>query len=155
MSSKRDAVRMSEEELAAHMAGRNVAAIATNGPDGWPHVMALWYVMRGVDPWIWTYEKSQKVRNIERDPRATVMVEEGETYGQLRGAMLKTEAEIVRDFDGVFALGQEVYRKYIGADDLPEALIDTIRKQSDKRVAVRFRRTKALTWDHRKLGAAT
>ena len=68
---------------------------ATNGPRGWPHLMPLWYVRArpATAPrvWAWTFAKSQKVANLERDPRATLQVEAGERYEELRGVMLKCD----------------------------------------------------------------
>jgi hypothetical protein len=118
--------------------------------------MPLWYVVREGELWAWTFAKSQKVRNLERDPRATLQVEAGEQYDQLRGVMLKCVAEIVRDTSAVAALGREIFARYTGAgaaDDLDEnvrAMVDT---QAAKRVGLRFAERERATWDHRKLAA--
>ena len=77
MPSRRDQIKLSPEEVAEFLADERVMNVATFGPDGWPHVTSLWYVMRGTDPWIWTYAKSQKVKNLERDDRATTLIESG------------------------------------------------------------------------------
>ena len=76
--SRRDQIAMSAEEVAGFLAEQRVVICATNGPRGWPHLMPLWYMVRGEDIWAWTYAKSQKVRNLERDARATLQVEDGE-----------------------------------------------------------------------------
>ena len=95
--SRRDQIAMTPEEIAAFLDEQRVVICATNGPRGWPHLMPLWYVVRGEDIWAWTYAKSQKVRNLERDARATLQVEDGEEYQELRGVMIEAETTIHRD----------------------------------------------------------
>lgn len=153
MPSRRDLIRMSEREVADFLGQRQPISVASNGRDGWPHVVALWFVMRDGDPWIWTYGKSQKIVNLERDPRATLMAEDGERYDELRGVMIKAEAEIVRDYDQVKEIGIAVYEKYSPdlSPDLFEAVEKMVAEQSRKRVAVRFAPVRVTSWDHRKL----
>ncbi|HWF36675.1 MAG TPA: pyridoxamine 5'-phosphate oxidase family protein [Solirubrobacteraceae bacterium] len=97
--SRRDQIAMTASEVAAFLAEQRVVVCATNGPRGWPHLMPLWYVVRGEDIWAWTYAKSQKVRNLERDPRATLQVEDGEEYAELRGVMVEAHTEILGDLE--------------------------------------------------------
>ncbi|HVL97543.1 MAG TPA: pyridoxamine 5'-phosphate oxidase family protein [Solirubrobacteraceae bacterium] len=143
---------MSDEEAAAFLAGERVVTCATLGRDGWPHLMPLWYVIRGGTLWAWTYAKSQKVRNLERDARCTLQVEAGgAVYGELRGVMLRAEAAIHRDLDVVAGVGAELGERYGGAQATPE-VIEAMRRQAAKRVALEFRERSRATWDHRKLG---
>src|SRR4051795_13170128 len=102
---------MSDGEIADFLGAERVMNVATAGPDGWPHVTALWYVMRDSEPWSWTYAKSQKVKNLERDDRVTVLVESGHQYAELRGVMIKARAELHRDVDEVAPLGEEIFAK--------------------------------------------
>lgn len=141
---------MSAAEQAAFVAEQRTVTCATNGPGGWPHVMPLWYVVRGEDIWAWTYAKSQKVHNLERDPRATLQVEAGHDYGELRGVMIEADTEIHRDTELVAALGAELLGRY-GDDSATPAVSDAIRAQASKRVALRFAARRTATWDHRKL----
>ena len=97
--SRRDQIKLSEREFYALLEAERIAVISSLGPRGWPHLMPMWFVPRQDEVWIWTYAKSQKVRNLERDPRATVLVESGHDYGELRGAMIEAEAEIHRDLE--------------------------------------------------------
>ena len=150
---QRDAIRMSQEELETFLAGQLVVSCATAGRDGWPHVMPLWYLVRDGSIWVWTYAASQKIRNLERDPRATLLVEAGERYDELRGAMLKVEAEIERDPQLVAALGLALYQRYY--EEVPHEVRQTVARQAEKRVAVRFVERSRATWDHRKLAAST
>jgi PPOX class probable F420-dependent enzyme len=152
--SRRDEIRMDDAELGAFLHEQRTLTCATIASDGTPHVMPLWYVIRGRDLWVWTYAASQKVHNLERDPRATLSVEDGESYEELRGAMLRTEATIERDPEFVTALGLALYERYLETDELPAEVRATIAHQSPKRVAVRFVERSRVSWDHRKLGAS-
>ncbi len=150
MADRRAQIRMTDEEARAFLAEQRVVACATNGHDGWPHVVPLWYVVRDGELWAWTYGASQKARNLERDPRATLQLETGEDYGELRGLMLRCETELVRDPDAVQALGLELYARYAGGV-LDDATRATVGAQAPKRVALRFRERARASWDHRKL----
>jgi nitroimidazol reductase NimA-like FMN-containing flavoprotein (pyridoxamine 5'-phosphate oxidase superfamily) len=153
MAKKRDEIKLSAEEVADFLAAERVVNVATAGQDGWPHLTALWFVMRGTDPWIWTYRKSQKVKNLERDDRATLLAESGFEYAELKGVMLKTRAHVEYDTERVLDFGEELFAKYQGATsgtDMREAL----RAQAAKRVAIRFEVVETVTWDHSKLGGA-
>jgi PPOX class probable F420-dependent enzyme len=149
---RRAAIRMDAAELAAFLDEERTLTCATLGRDGWPHLMPLWFVMREDEPWAWTYAKSQKTRNLERDPRCTVQVEAGEEYAQLRGMMARGECEIVRDHDAVAALGAEIAARYAGGS-LTADQREAMRRQAAKRVGLHFRLRDVVTWDHRKLGA--
>src|SRR3954447_1260803 len=111
---RRDQIAMTPEEVAAFPDEQRVLPCATHGHDGWPHLMPLWYVVRDGTLWAWTYGKSQKVRNLERDPRCTLQVEAGDAYDQLRGVMLRAEAVLHRDPDTVAGLGAELAERYSG-----------------------------------------
>ena len=158
---------MSEGEAAAFLAEERTVTCATFGPRGWPHLRPLWYVLRepsdgerGSTIWSWTYATSQKVRNLERDARATLQVEAGESYEQLRGVMLECEAAIHRDTAGVAALGREIFGRYASprgeppAAQLPDQVAAMVERQAAKRVALEFVELRRASWDHRKLGGA-
>jgi PPOX class probable F420-dependent enzyme len=149
--SRRDAIRMTPEEVAAFLGEQRTVTCATNGRDGWPHLMPLWYVLRGEELWAWTYAKSQKVRNLERDPRCTLQVEAGEAYGELRGVMIQAECELVRDLDAVAQIGAELAARY-GGGSLGGELSEAMRGQAAKRIGLRCVARTTVTWDHRKLG---
>jgi PPOX class probable F420-dependent enzyme len=140
---------MSDAEAAAFLAEQRVLTCATNGPRGWPHLMPLWYVVRtGGQIWAWTYGKSQKVRNLERDPRATLQVETGEQYHELRGVMIEADAAIHRDPELVATVGAEIFERFGGAPVDRSAVL----AQAAKRVALQFTARRIASWDHRKLG---
>jgi len=153
--SRRDQIVLSETELAALVAKERVAIVSSLGPRGWPHSMPLWFVPREGEVWIWTYAKSQKVRNLERDPRATVLIETGHEYGELRGAMIETEAVLHRDLETVLGFAEELTLRY--ADGISSIEGDAkagLEAQAPKRVAIQFKPRRTATWDHRKLGGS-
>jgi PPOX class probable F420-dependent enzyme len=142
---------MSAAELDAFLSEQRVVICATNGVGGWPHLMPLWYVVREGELWSWTYAKSQKVRNLERDPRATLQVEDGERYEELRGVMIEAQTVIHRDLDIVSRFGVALFERY--SDGGPGAdMSELVRAQAAKRVALQFVPRRTASWDHRKLG---
>ena len=149
--SRRDQIQMSEAEVREFLQEQRTVICATNGARGWPHLMPLWFVVRDQEIWAWTYAKSQKVRNLERDPRATLQVETGESYDQLRGVMLEATVELCRDTEEVAALGAEILARYAGGTS-PVEVNEAILAQARKRVGLRFVVQRVASWDHRKLG---
>ena len=153
--SRRDQIKLTEQELLELLEGERVAVVSSVGPRGWPHLMPLWYVPRDGEVWVWTYAKSQKVRNLERDPRATLLVETGHEYGELRGAMIEAEAEIHRDPEAVLGFAEELTLRYAeGISSVQGDAKAALEAQAPKRVAIHFKPLRVATWDHRKLGGA-
>jgi PPOX class probable F420-dependent enzyme len=150
--SRRDQITMSDAEMAAFLDQQRVVICATNGHRGWPHLMPLWYTVRDGQIWAWTYAKSQKVKNLERDPRATLQVEDGEQYHELRGVMIEASSAVHRDLELVTEFGVELLRRYSRAAG--EELLEAVRAQASKRVALQFVPERTATWDHRKLAGA-
>lgn len=152
--SRRDQIQMTDEEVLTFLDEEKTLVCATVGKDGWPHLMPLWYVVRDGTIWAWTFGKSQKVKNLERDVRATVQVEAGEEYQVLRGVMLKTEVRLHTDLETVLGVGIDVMQRYGGGlGEVTDDVRAMISKQAEKRVALEFVETSRATWDHRKLGS--
>jgi PPOX class probable F420-dependent enzyme len=149
--SRRDQIKMAPDEVEAFLGEQRVVICASNGRDGWPHLMPLWYLVRGADIWAWTYAKSQKVRNLERDPRVTLEVEDGEQYQELRGVMLQARTEIHRDAELVAEFGVELFKRY-GSATTGDDFLAIVRAQAAKRVALQFVTHRITSWDHAKLG---
>lgn len=144
---------LSEAELEQLLSEERVAVVSSLGPRGWPHSMPLWFVPRQGEVWIWTYAKSQKVRNLERDPRATLLIETGHEYGELRGAMIEAEAVIHRDPEIVLGFAEELTLRYAeGLAALDGEMQAGLAAQAPKRVAIQFVAQRTASWDHRKLG---
>jgi PPOX class probable F420-dependent enzyme len=153
MPSRRSEIQLSADEQRELIENERVVVVASFGPRGWPHLMPLWYVPRDGEIWIWTYAKSQKVRNLERDPRATLLIETGHEYTELRGLMVEAEAEIHRDIDTIAEFGAELTVRY--SEDIESVegdAMELMKAQAAKRVAISFNGLRTATWDHRKLG---
>jgi len=146
---RRRQISMSEAEVAAFLEEQRTVICATVGPGGRPHLAALWYLPTGGRLACWTYAASQKARNLERDPRATLLTEAGAAYQELRGVSIECDAELVRDLDQVLDIGAALAVRY-GARPGPD-LRAGLAAQAAKRVGIRFHPTRVSSWDHRKL----
>lgn len=152
MAKQRDVVRMNAAEIAALFDACKSLQVSTLGPDGAPHLTTLWFVRDGETVLFETYGKSQKVVNLQRDPRLAVLCEAGETYGELRGVSIRGRAEIVADGERLLDL-----MALLVARNHPELPADQIAgiaaKMAEKRVVVVVHPDKTISWDHRKLGS--
>jgi PPOX class probable F420-dependent enzyme len=153
MPSRRDQIKLTDEEQSELIENERVVIVSTLGPRGWPHVMPLWYVPREGEIWSWTYAKSQKVKNLERDPRATLLIETGTEYDELRGVQIEAEAELIRNTEQVVEFAKELTVRYTeGIDSVEGDAAAGLQAQASKRVAIHFHPRRVATWDHRKLG---
>ncbi len=151
MGSRRDQIRMSEEEAREFLVEQKIVSVATIGPRGRPHLVPLWYVPDGLELRGWTYAASQKAKNLERDPRATLQVEDGVEYHELRGVTMECDVEVERQPELVADYGLALFGRY-GGEPVPSEIRDMVAKQAQKRVGLRFVPTRTVTWDHGKLG---
>src|SRR4051812_7070704 len=153
MPSRRSAITMSDAEVRDYLGEQRVLNVATIGPTGHPHVVAMWYVVLDGAPAFWTFGKSQKIANIRRDPKITGLVESGHTYSELRGVELVGTARLVEDYRSIRDLGIRVATKYQGGapDDAAMPFID---KQAQKRIGVVIEVDNVVSWDHTKLSGA-
>ena len=141
---------MTADEMAAFLdEGRDLQVASVNA-DGTPHLVTMWYLRDGEDLLFWTYAKSQKVVNVRRDPRATVLVATGEKYEELKGVSITGSVTVVDDLDAVLAFGEKVYEKYWGPID-NDLVREGVRTMGAKRVVVRVTPVKTTSWDHSKL----
>lgn len=149
-TNQRSQIEMTPEEISAFVAKQRTANLATIGATGQPHVVAMWFAMIDGVLWFETKAKAQKAVNLRRDPRATVLIEDGRTYDTLRGVSFEGTADIVDDAEALWAVGVNVWERYTGpyTDDL-EPFVEAM---LHKRVAVRLDVTRTRSWDHRKLG---
>ena len=151
--SRRDQITLTDDERRELLESERVVTVASLGQNGWPHLMPLWYVLRDGEIWVYTYAKSQKVRNLERDPRATLLVETGHEYAELRGVMIEADAYVNREHDLVFEVAKHLTLRYAdGLDSIEGDAAEALASQARKRVAIRFVARRTATWDHRKLG---
>ena len=152
--SRRDQIRMTENEIRQFIGERPTVIVCSHGPGGFPHPMPMWFIVDDEQAIrMTTFAKSQKVRNLERDPRVSLLVEDGEVYEQLRGVVLYGKVELERDTERVLDVLARVTARQGAAEGAdPGAMRDALRGQARKRVAMRVRPDRIVSWDHRKLG---
>ncbi|HEY3696694.1 pyridoxamine 5'-phosphate oxidase family protein [Phenylobacterium sp.] len=153
MAKQRDLIRMTEAETAAFIEECRSMVVATLGKDGAPHLTTLWFAVEDGTYIFETYGTSQKVVNLRRDPRISLMWEAGTEYGELRGVTVQGRAEIVGEGPRLLALIRQVMARnaprFAG-----EALDRHVAGMARKRVAIVVHPEKTISWDHRKLAAA-
>ena len=150
MANVRDLIKMTPEEVDVFLHERHTMSVATIGPDGRPHVVAMWYGFLDGKPAFETYRKSQKVKNLERDPRMTCLIEDGDRYDQLRGVELVGNGTVVDDKDALRTIARSLFERYetgFGPDQGDEYIEFMVAK----RVAVRVDFDDVVSWDHRKI----
>lgn len=147
---QRAQIVMSPDEIATFLQRQRVATLATVGPSGRPHLVAMWYAVIDGVLWFETKAKSQKATNLRRDGRVTVLVESGDTYDTLRGVALEGHGTVVDDPEALFAVGVNVWERYNGPYD--EEVRPLVEMMMNKRIAVRVDVERVRSWDHRKLG---
>lgn len=152
MANLRSQITMTDEEVAAYLDSARILNVATNGPSGHPHLVAMWFAMVDGKPAFWTYGKSQKILNLRRDARMTGLIESGEAYNELRGVELRGRGLILDDYDTVLEIGKAVGVKYNGPGALSDAALPFLEAQATKRVGVVFEVDHIASWDHTKLG---
>jgi PPOX class probable F420-dependent enzyme len=147
---QRAQITMSDEEVAAFVERSRTATMATVGPTGMPHLVAMWYAVIDGQIWFETKSASQKAQNLRRDHRLTCMIEDGLTYDTLRGVSLEGRGVIVEEPQALWDIGVNVWERYTGPyrDDAKPMIEAMLRK----RVAVRMDVERVRSWDHRKLG---
>jgi PPOX class probable F420-dependent enzyme len=149
-TNQRTQIVMSQEEIDDYVAKSRNGTLATIGRDGQPHLTAMWYAVVDGDIWFETKAKSQKAVNLQRDPRITFLLEDGDTYDTLRGVSFEGTAEIVDDPDAIFRVGVSVWERYTGPyTDEAKPAVDMM---MNKRIAIRLAVNRVRSWDHRRLG---
>jgi PPOX class probable F420-dependent enzyme len=149
-TNQRSQIEMSHDEIVQYLERSRTATMVTNGPSGHPHAVAMWYAVVDGAIWFETKAKSQKATNLRRDPKITVLIEDGHTYDTLRGVSLEGTAEIVDDADALWAVGVSIWERYNGP--YTEEMKPLVEFMLNKRVAVRVEVSRMRSWDHRKLG---
>ena len=149
-TNERSKIEMSHDEIVQYLERSRTATMVTNGPSGHPHAVAMWYAVVDGAVWFETKAKSQKATNLRRDPRITVLVEDGHTYDTLRGVSLEGTAEITDDPDALWSVGVNVWERYNGP--YTDEMKPLVEYMLHNRVAVRVEVSRMRSWDHRKLG---
>jgi hypothetical protein len=154
MAGKRSQIMMTDEEVHTFLESERVLNVATLGPTGHPHLVAMWYTMIGGNAVFWTFSKSQKIVNLRRDSKMTGLVESGDTYDQLRGVELRGRGVIVDDYDEILEIGKAVGVKYNGPAALGDSALPFLEAQATKRFGVVFEIDHIVSWDHTKLAGS-
>lgn len=150
--SRRDQIRMSDAEIETFLSGRHTMNVASMNHDGTIHLVAMWYAVLDGDPVFWTFGKSQKIKNLQRDPRITLLVESGEEYGELIGVELVGQATVLTDHDAIMEIGEAVYARYFG--EVTDEVRPFVELTGAKRFGVRVKVDRVVSWDHKKLDGA-
>jgi PPOX class probable F420-dependent enzyme len=154
MPSRRDSIKMTPEEVEAFLDVARTMNVATIGPDGRPHLVAMWYGFFEGKPAFWTFGKSQKIMNLKRDPRITALCEEGATYSTLKGVELVGTGRIIEDRESIIAIARSTSERHNGPESIDETSLAFLAKQAEKRVGVVIEVEKIVSWDHTKLAGA-
>lgn len=149
MASQRDRIRMTAAEIDGFLAAPRKLQLATINEDGTPHLVTMYYALFDGRVGFWTYTTSQKAVNLARDPRLTVLVEDGGDYMELRGVMITGNAEPVTATERIRTMGEVIYGRYVG--DLDDDMLGYVAAQAEKRTAYLVEPDRVVSWDHRKL----
>jgi PPOX class probable F420-dependent enzyme len=149
-TNQRAQITMTDEEIAGFIERSRTATMATIGPQGMPHLIAMWYAVIDGQIWFETKARSQKVQNLRRDGRITCMIEDGLTYETLRGVSIEGRGVIVEDPEEIWPVGVSVFERY--SAPYTEEMRPFVEIMLNKRVAVRVDVERVRSWDHRKLG---
>jgi len=150
--SRRDQIRMTDAEIDEFLSGRHTMNVASFNHDGTIHLVAMWYAVLDGDPVFWTFGKSQKIKNLQRDPRTTLLVEAGEEYGELIGVELVGRATVLTERDEIMEIGEAVYARYFG--EVTDEVRPFVELTGAKRFGVRVTVDRVVSWDHKKLDGA-
>jgi PPOX class probable F420-dependent enzyme len=147
---QRSQITMGDDEIAQFIDRNRTATMATIGPNGMPHLVAMWYAVIDGQIWFETKARAQKTVNLRRDHRITCMIEDGLTYDALRGVSIEGTGEIVEDPDAIWKVGVNVWERYNGP--YSEEVKPLVEFMLHKRVVVRVDAARTRSWDHHKLG---
>jgi PPOX class probable F420-dependent enzyme len=150
---QRKAIQMTPDEIDAFLAERRAMTMCSLSPDGSIHAVAMWYGFLEGAIAVETKAKSQKAQNLRRDPRLTLLFEEGDYYEELRGVELVGQAEVIDDPDRLWQLGLSVFERYYGG--YSDEVKPFLEAMLHKRVAIKLHVVRTVSWDHRKLGLPT
>ena len=151
MANRRSQITMTDEEVQVFLETQRILNVATIGPTGHPHLVAMWYALVNGKIQFWTFAKSQKIVNLRRDPKMTGLIESGESYSELKGVEMVGSGRIVEDFEQILDLGKAVAVRYNGPEAAAEAVLPFIEAQARKRFVVELEIERVVSWDHSKI----
>lgn len=143
---------MTEAEIEAYLREQKILNIASIGPSGHPHLVAMWFVVLDGKITFWTFAKSQKVVNLRRDPKITGLIESGDSYDQLKGLEVVGTARFIEEYDSILEIGKAVGVKYNGEAAVSDAALPFLQAQAAKRIGISIDVERFVSWDHTKIG---
>ena len=152
MANKRSSITMTEAEIAAYLKTQTILNIASIGPTGHPHLVAMWYEVMDGKVTFWTFGKSQKIVNLRRNNKITGLIESGDAYEELKGLEIVGTATIIEDYDKILAIGKAVGLKYNGEGAISDAALPFLEAQAKKRLGIQIEVENIVSWDHSKIG---
>lgn len=147
---RRKAIELAPEEQARFLAETKTIVLSSIDRHGYPHSVAMWYIVEDGCCLMTTYAKSQKVVNLRRNPKVALLAESGETYDALKGVLIRGHAELIEDTNLCLSVLKRVHQKMMGA--MPDGIEDALLAQARKRVAIKVVPQRVSSWDHSKLG---
>jgi PPOX class probable F420-dependent enzyme len=147
---RRDAIQMTPQERDEFLRNSRTIVLSSIDPRGYPHAVAMWFVMDNGCARMTTYAKSQKAVNIQRNPKVALMAESGATYDTLKGVLIRGRATLSDDVDACVQTLTRIHQKMMGA--MPEGIEQALKQQARKRVLITVFPERVSSWDHSKLG---
>ena len=151
--SRRNQIRLNEEEITEYLRSSRTMLLVSNGKDGYPHPMPMWFAIDD-DNYIYmtTFRKSQKINNLRKDPRVALLVESGDAYQQLKSLLIYTDVEFIEDVEAIRDILEQIA---LQRGEIKEGASEEIRqgmlKTAEKRIGMKFTPKKIVSWDHSKL----
>jgi len=146
---------MTDAEIRDFLASRKTIILCTIGPRGVPHPMPMWFVADDdLTISMATFRGTQKIANLRRDPRVSLLVESGREYSELRGVVLYGNAELSDDTDAIIAtlLAASQKESATGGAEALAPVNESMKQSAAKRILIRVRPDRIVSWDHAKLG---
>ena len=152
--SRRNQIAMTDEEITDFLRTSRTIILVSNGKEGYPHPMPMWYAVDDDNAiYMTTFRKSQKIRNLQHDPRVALLVEAGDAYKELKSVVIYTEVELFEDIETTRDI---LLRISEHRGDLHGGVVEEIRKNmtktAEKRIGMKFTPDRIISWDHSKLG---
>lgn len=147
---RRHAIQLTPSEREEFLLNARTIVLSTLDRFGYPHSVAMWFVMEGGCCLMTTYAKAQKAVNISRNPKVALMAESGDTYDALKGVLIRGRAALIDDLETCVGVLTRVHTKMTGA--MPEGIEDALKAQARKRVVIKVTPERVSSWDHSKLG---
>ena len=152
--SRRNQIRLDEEEITEYLRSCRTMILVSNGKDGYPHPMPMWFAIDDKKCiYMTTFRKSQKINNLRKDPRVALLVESGDAYKELKSLLVYTDVEFIEEVEAIKDILEQItLQRGEIQEDANEAILQGMLKTAKKRIGMKFTPRKIISWDHSKLG---